>query len=133
MLFRLVRPLKRSDSSIPQFVQRIPADVRQRAIGQTIVVPLGDGHVAVTIGPAARSVRFSLRSGDPSEAKRRQGIVAAHLEGVWRSLRETKPVSLTNRQATALAGELYAAWVDGEGRERTTAVGLTRFGGHRGP
>lgn len=48
MLLRLVRPVKRSGSTIPQFVQRIPSDVAGRAIGLTIMVPLGPETVAGT-------------------------------------------------------------------------------------
>jgi hypothetical protein len=41
VLYRLVRPMKRSGSSKQQFVQRIPADVRPRAIGRTLTIRLG--------------------------------------------------------------------------------------------
>ena len=37
-------------------------------------------------------------------------------------MRHAKPVTLTQRQAAALARDLYEAWANGEGRERTTAV-----------
>ena len=49
MLLRLVCAVKRSGSSIPQFVQRIPADVRHRAIGRQFTIRLGDESVAVRI------------------------------------------------------------------------------------
>lgn len=39
MLYRLVRPVKRPGSTIPQFVQRIPADVRAHAIGVSLAIP----------------------------------------------------------------------------------------------
>jgi hypothetical protein len=48
--------------------------------------------------------------------------VVGYLETVWQGLRAAEPVSLTHREAVALAGKLYQAWVSGEGRERTTAV-----------
>ena len=80
MLFRIVRPVKRRDSSRPQFVQRVSADVRASAIGRTLSMPLGDKTVHVRIAPTMESVRFSLRTHDPSEAKRRQGAAAASLE-----------------------------------------------------
>jgi hypothetical protein len=54
--------------------------------------------------------------------KSRLAAVDEYLENVWRALREDAPVSLTHRQATALAGELYRAWVNGEGRERAIAA-----------
>lgn len=122
MLFRLVRPVKRSASSISQFTQRIPADVRALAVGRTLVVPLGTDTVRVAIMPTMGSIRFSLRTQDPSEAKARQGQAAAALETFWTALRRSKPVTLDHRQATALAGALYRAWAGGP--VGTTAVTL---------
>ncbi len=49
MLFRLVRPVRRSDSRIPYFVQRIPADVKARAVGVKLDLPIGEETVPVTI------------------------------------------------------------------------------------
>ncbi len=122
MLYRLVRPMKRSGSSIPQFVQRIPADVRHRAIGRTLTIPLsGNTSAAVKITAKTDTVRFSLRSRDPAEVKIRQGHAAAQLETIWKGLRSTEPVFLTNRDAHALAGDLYRAWADGS-RERDLAA-----------
>jgi len=122
MLFRLVRPVKRTGSRYRQFVRRIPADVRNKATGLKLSIPVGDQTQALIISPRAQSVRLSLRTDDPAEVKVRLAVVDAYLETVWRALREDAPVSLTHRQATALAGELYRAWVHGEGRERTMAI-----------
>lgn len=122
MLFRLVRPVKRTGSRNRQFVRRIPSDVRSRATGLKLSIPVGDQTQAVTISPRAQSVRLSLRTDDPVEVKARMAAVDAYLENIWRALREDAPVSLTHRQATALAGELYRAWANGEGRERTTTI-----------
>jgi integrase len=114
MLFRLVRPMNRSGSSVPQFVQRIPNDVRARAIGRTLDVPLGAaGTVSIRVTDRMASIRFSLRTRHPMEVKARQATAAAHLERVWQALRRDRPVVLTNRDAHALAGELYRAWADG--------------------
>lgn len=122
MLFRLVRPVQRSGSRNRYYVRRIPADVRGRAIGLKLSVPVGNQIIAVTISSRADSVRLSLRTDDPIEVKTRQAAVDAYLEAVWRALREDAPVSLSHRQATALAGQLYRTWADGEERERTIAV-----------
>jgi integrase len=132
MLYRLVRSVKRRDSSQLQFTQRIPADVRPRAGGLKLSIPLGGAEIHhLTISPKANAIRFSLRTRDPSEAKVRQGTVAAFLEDVWRGLRATKPLSLTHRQATALAGELYRAWASEAPRERTLAIVFTPNGWER--
>jgi integrase len=104
--------MKRSGSSIPQFVQRIPSDVRPRAIGRTLSIGLGGETVAITITDRTVAVRFSLRTSDPAKAKVRQAQAAAQLETAWQGFRRG-PVFLTNRDAHALAGSLYRAWANG--------------------
>ncbi|MDP3342294.1 DUF6538 domain-containing protein [Frigidibacter sp.] len=129
MLYRLVRSVKRRDSSQLQFTQRIPADVQLRAGGLKLSIPLGpDAFHHTTISYKSQAIRFSLRTRDPSEAKVRQGTAAAFLEEVWRGLRATKPLALTHRQATALAGELYRAWASEGPHERTIAIVHTPSG-----
>lgn len=129
MLFRVVRPMKRDGSRIPMFVQRIPADLMSRAVGTRLAIPLGDGFTFVTLSSRAQSVRFSLRTTDPSQVKSRQAIAAAYLEGVWTALREDAPAKLSHRQATALAGDLYRVWADGENRARSVAIEQKPGGG----
>lgn len=129
MLFRVVRPMKRDGSRIPIFVQRIPADVMSRAVGTRLAIPLGDRFAFVTVSARAQSVRLSLRTADPSQVKSRQAIAAAYLEGVWTALREDAPIKLSHRQATALAGELYRIWADGENRARSIAIEQKPGGG----
>lgn len=127
MQFRLVRPLKRSDSSFPQFTQRIPADVRHLAVGRTLTVPLGSETLRIAITPTMASIRFSLRTQDRSEAKARHGQAAATVETFFEALRKGRAVELDHRQATALAGDLYRAWADG-GADRTISVTHTPQG-----
>ena len=121
MLYRLVRPMRRKGSQNAYFEQRIPADVRDRAVGLRLDVPCGVTSVPIAI-TASGKVRFSLRTAEPSEVKVRQAAAAAYLETVWRALREGGDVPLTQKQAVALSGELYRAWAHGEGRERVIAV-----------
>src|SRR4051794_14034970 len=116
MLFRLVRPVRRSGSQNQQFVRRIPSDVRPKAVGLKLAIPIGKQTQTVVISPRTDSVRLSLRTNHPAEVKSRLAAVDAYLENVWRALREDAPVKLSHRQATALAGELYRAWADGENR-----------------
>lgn len=86
MLYRLVRPVKRRDSSLIQFTQRIPSDVRLRANGLKLAIQLSDGEFHhLTISAKAQAIRLSLRTRDPSEAKIRQGSVASYLEEAWRA------------------------------------------------
>ncbi len=98
--------MRRGESFNAYFVQRIPADVKSSGAGTVLQIPVGDRLVPVKVTEHTTAIRVSLRTGDPSEAKVRQATVAAHLERVWRSLRE-KPRSLTLKEAVALAGEVY--------------------------
>lgn len=121
MLLRLVSPVRRAGSSIPQFVQRVPADLLPRAAGTRLEVPLGDGFVPVTISEKS-PIRFSLRTHDPREAKARQAAAIAYLEQAFAAIRANAPVSLTHRQATALAGELYRSWTSEPRGERSLSM-----------
>ncbi|WP_275186012.1 phage integrase N-terminal SAM-like domain-containing protein, partial [Bradyrhizobium sp. CSA112] len=114
--------MRRKGSQFQSFVQRIPADVRAKATGIELAIPLGDEFVFCTPSEAAQAVRFSLRTAEPSEIKTRQALAAAYLETVWEALRNDAPVHLTHRQATALAGELYRVWADSESRARSVAM-----------
>lgn len=106
MVLRMARPTRRKGSSLLQFRQRIPADVRRKAVWSSLVVPVGSEEAVVRIGPTTEVVQFSLRTRDPSEAKAREAVALSHLEAHWRSLREG-PRTLTQKQIVALAGEVY--------------------------
>lgn len=110
MLWRVVRPMKRRESSKQYFRQRIPIDVLARARGAVLSLPIGDEVVHKTISANATDVKISLRTSDPSATKIRQGQVAAYLESYWQSLRNG-PTKLTHKQCVALSGELYRLWV----------------------
>jgi integrase len=114
--------MKRSGSRFPIFAQRIPADIKGKAVGLRLAIPLAETFIPHIISERAQQVRLSLRATEPGEVKRRQATIAAYLEGVWTALREDAPVSLTHRQATALAGDLYRVWADGETRARSTTM-----------
>jgi integrase len=123
MLYRVVRPSIRMGSRNGQFVKRIPADLRGRVVGARFEIPIGEGFKVVTLSAKAQSIRCSLDTGDPVEVKARNAIAAAAVERTFAALRnEDKPLTLTNRQAAALAGRLYRAWASGEGRERAVTV-----------
>ena len=76
MLFRLVRPMKRSTSADAYFVQRIPADVKARAAALKLRIPLEGGFVDKTVTAGAADIRFSLKTADKSEVKLRQAAAA---------------------------------------------------------
>lgn len=106
MVIRMARPSRRKGSSSLQFRQRIPRDVRTKAINTLLVIPVGDAEAAVRIGPRTDTVQFSLRTTDQTEAKAREAIALAHIEAHWKALREG-PVALTQKQIVAIAGEVY--------------------------
>jgi hypothetical protein len=114
--------MKREGSRFPLYARRIPQAVRAQLIGRTLHFPLGDATHAVTISERAQAIRFSLRTDDPAEVKTRNAAADQYLERVLRALRDDAAIALTNSQATALAGRLYRAWANGEGRERTLAA-----------
>lgn len=107
MHFRLVKPVKRKGTINQQFNQRIPADVRNHAVGVTLQIPVGPEIVRKTITPKDHAIRVSLRASTPSEVKMRQAQVAGYLETVWQGLRDA-PLQLSHRQAVALSRDVYA-------------------------
>lgn len=121
MLFRLVRPVRRKGTRNLQFNGRIPTDLLDRVRGMTLHVPVGTETVACIISAKATHVRLSVRSHDPAEVKKRTADIAAYLETVWKALRVSAPVSLTHKQATALAGDLFRSWSNPD-RGRSLAV-----------
>lgn len=128
MHFRLVRPVKRKGTLNQHFTQRIPADVKSRAVGMTLHIPLGDAVVPIAVGESTQHIRLSLRSSDTSTVKLRQAEVVGYLETVWQSLRSSEPVRVSHRQAVALSKELYDAWSTEREGERTVAASLP-YGG----
>jgi len=121
--------MRRKGSRNVYYQGRVPGDVRPFvADGLKLAFPIGEEFVAVTVSPATRILKVSLRTSDPAEGKIRNAKAAVHIEGVWRGLRAgIRPdgaVALTHKQAVALAGRLYRAWANGEGRERS--VGMVR-------
>lgn len=128
MLYRLVRPMKRKGSSNQQFVQRIPADLQQQMVGMKLAVPIGDEIVFLIVSKKAQSIRFSLRTRDPSEIKDRQASASSYLEKVFKALRTNAPISLSHRNAVALSGDIYQAWSSDLDKGKQTAVEHTAEG-----
>lgn len=109
MLFRLSRPMKRQGSNNQQFVQRIPADVRDRAVGMKLDIPVGAGVASKTVTAKDQAIRVSLRTFVPGEVKVRQAQVIAYLESVWATIRGQRILRLDHEQAHALSAKLYHA------------------------
>ncbi|MFG5120662.1 DUF6538 domain-containing protein [Methylorubrum sp. POS3] len=103
--------MKRPNSTYHQLVQRIPADVAAKVRGLTLAIPVGDTIATILVTPTRKDIRTSLRTRDPQEAKARQAVAVAYLEGVWESARKG-PKRLSHKETLALAGEIYQAWAD---------------------
>lgn len=127
MALRLVSSVNRKGSKNEYFTQRIPTDIKGRAVGLKLAIPIGAETRLLTITPKADAVRVSLKTSDPGTAKVRQAQVAGYMETVWQALRGKEPVALSHREATALAGEVYQGWAD-ERKQHVIAVEME----HRG-
>ncbi len=79
-------------------------------VGRTLVIPLGNGTVAFRVTASTQSIRFSLGTADPSQARIRQAEAVTYVEQYFSAVRDARPVQLTHRQVTALAGEFYRSW-----------------------
>lgn len=118
MLLRMASPIRRDGSSVHYLRKRVPADLTDKAVGVVLRVPVGDETAEVRVGRNG-TIKVSLRTHDPREAKARQAKVLAYLDDVWRSMRGS-PRRLTHREAIALAGEAYRhakkTWENDPGR-----------------
>ncbi len=113
MRIRLVRPMALKSSPNPQFVKRIPADLLGRMVGRKLAIPLAGETVIFEVTGSTQSIRFSLKTSDPLEAKLRHAEAVSYVEQVFEALRTNRPIDLTHRQITALAGEFYRSWASG--------------------
>ncbi|MCR9276177.1 MULTISPECIES: DUF6538 domain-containing protein [Mameliella] len=102
----MAKPVKRGDTYYLRV--SVPRDVAEAAKGTKVAVPVGDDVSTVTIGAWAKT---SLRTKDRDEAKRRFTLALAAVEQHWQALR-AGPLSLTHKEALALAGEVREAFID---------------------
>ena len=91
-------------------------------IGRRFEFEVGDRRVSVAVAEHTPSIKFSLRTSDPTEVKAREAEAAKQAELHWKVLRQTEPVTLTHRQCVALAGRAYGGWTAEPRRETTTAM-----------
>lgn len=104
MVLRMARPIKHRASGIYIFKERVPADLRQKAKGTRVALPIGGETTHVTVG--SEFVELSLRTRDPAETAFRHSQADAALRRHWDTLRNG-PVRLNHKQAVALAGDVY--------------------------
>jgi hypothetical protein len=98
--------MKRKSSRSAYYVQRIPADIKGRVVGQRLAIPFGDSVTFVTPTARAQSITFSLGTDDPAQVKILQAAIAGHLEGVWQALRNDEPVRLTYAPSHAASARM---------------------------
>lgn len=103
MLLRMASPIRRDGSSVHYLRKRVPAELAHKAVGLVLRVPVGDETATVKVGGTG-TIKVSLRTHDPREAKARQAKALAYLDDVWRSLRDG-PRRLSHKQIIALAGD----------------------------
>lgn len=85
-------------------------------MGRRLEIPLGATTKAVLITAKTDTIRFSIETADPVEAKIRQAEALAFVEAFFQAARSNKPAALDMRQATALSKEIYLAWAEGATR-----------------
>jgi integrase len=90
MVLKMARPGKHPTTGIYQFRKRVPE------------------HLVSVVGK--REVKISLGTRDPHEAKIAHAQIAAEIEARWRQL-AVGLLTLTEKQAVAMAGEIYREYV----------------------
>lgn len=101
-------PWKHPKTGVYYLRQRAPTDLKNFPLDGKVAIPVGDIIRAVKAGT---TVKVSLDTKDPAEAKRRHREADAALHEFWQRHREG-PQPLTNKQIQALAGILYTRLVD---------------------
>lgn len=103
MVLRMPSPYKHPSTGIYWFKQRVPARLIGAAKGQVVTVTVDEFSCVVKIG---EYIKVSLRTKEPAEARRRGREAEEEFSRIWLSF-ENGTVSLTLKQITALAGEMY--------------------------
>ncbi|MEP9373542.1 DUF6538 domain-containing protein [Mesorhizobium sp. KR1-2] len=97
------RPFKHPRTGVYWYRQRVPVFLITVAKGKRVTVTI-DGRISTP--KIGNELTVSLDTKDVAEAKRRANEAQAEFDRIWLSFEE-RPVSLTLRQAVALAGEFY--------------------------
>jgi len=105
-------------STVYWYRQRVPKDVAALAKGRSVSVTVDNLVRPLTIGG---ELKVSLGTKDPSVAKVRARDVQSQFDLIWASFR-TSEVTLTHKQAVALAGEVYRAFMLMEDNPGTPAL-----------
>jgi integrase len=107
MVLKMASPWKDPKTGIFYLRVRVPSELVMKVKGRTITLPVGDTSVQAKIG---ETVKVSLRTRDPRETKTRFATVLTTLNDYWEAIRKG-PQKLSHKEAVALAGEIYRAFV----------------------
>ncbi|WP_342028053.1 DUF6538 domain-containing protein [Afifella marina] len=103
----MASPRRNPTTGIYELRKRVPADLREKARGRMITLPVAGEPRRVRAGA---EVKVSLSTREATEAKKRFREAEVALEGFWEALRNG-PQKLSHKQALALAGEVRAEWI----------------------
>ncbi|RWK21421.1 MAG: integrase [Mesorhizobium sp.] len=108
MSLRMPGPWQHKKTGVYYLRQRAPSDLKDIPLNGRVAIPVGGTIRTVKAGA---TVKVSLDTKDPAEAKRRHREADAALHEFWQRFRQG-PQPLTSKQIQALAGILYARLVD---------------------
>lgn len=108
MSLSMPSPVKHPKTGTYYLRQRVPVDLREKAKGKTVALPVNGGLKSVTIG---ESVKVSLATKDPAEAKARYREADIALSKFWGALRNG-PIRLTQKEVAERAGLVYGFFAD---------------------
>ncbi len=121
MVIRMPRPWSHPKTGMFYFRARIPADISNKVLGESLTVVIADGVVSKTkLGPGP--VKLSLHTKDSRVAKVRHASVEALIQKRWDAVRQG-PAELSHKQLRALAGEWHRALVRQHEDEPGSEVG----------
>lgn len=98
-------PYRHPKTGVWWYRERVPADLRSAAKGQSVTVVIAGRIAKHKIGT---ELRVSLATKEPNEAKVRHAEVAPQFDAIWKGLREA-PAPISFKNMRALAGEVYKA------------------------
>lgn len=107
MVLKMASPWKDQKTGVFYLRVRVATDLAAKVKGQTIGLPIGDKIVQAKAG---ETVKASLRTRDPREAKVRFSTALTALNDYWEAVRKG-PQKLSQKDAVALAGEIYRTFV----------------------
>lgn len=108
MSLSMPSPVKHPKTGTYYLRQRVPVDLKEKARGKSVALPVNGGLKSVTVG---ESIKVSLATKDPAEAKARYREADAALSKFWEAIRKG-PIRLTQKEVAERAGLVYGFFTD---------------------